>query len=102
MPSIRRIHNLPPHNRRHHFPRKLPSIKRSVARQRPRLGGFERPALLGIEDSYVREAAADQRSASPKFEAARGTAGEGCHDARKSNIPLPHNSPRPPPSIPLP
>src|SRR5260370_1945033 len=65
--SIRPVHNLPAHNRRHHFPRKLPSIKRRVARQRPRLGGFERPALLGIEDRYVREAAADHRSASPKI-----------------------------------
>src|SRR5208283_4549145 len=51
--SFRPIHHLPTHNRSHNFPRKLPAIKRSIPRQRPRLGSLKRPPLLRIEDSNI-------------------------------------------------
>src|ERR1700693_6232556 len=84
--SARSVNNLPAHNRRHYFSWKLPAIKRSVVRQRPRLGGLKRPALLGIEDSYVGEVAAHQRSAAAEIEYARWPSGKEFDDPRQRNI----------------
>jgi hypothetical protein len=56
------IHNLPTHNRRHNFPRKLPAIERSVLRFGFPLRGFVSPALLGIENRHIGMAATGQRA----------------------------------------
>src|SRR6266852_390416 len=80
------INNLPAHNRRHHLPRELPAIKRSVVRQRPRPGGFESPALLGVENSYVGEVTAGQRSAAAEIKNARWSCREELDDASERNL----------------
>src|ERR1700730_18684806 len=82
------MHNLPVHNRRHHLPSELPAVERSVARQGPRLGGVERPALLGVEYRDVGETAAGQGSASAEIEDASGAGGEEFYDARQRNFVL--------------
>src|SRR5208337_1602359 len=86
--SIRSVHNLPTHNRNHNFPRKLPSIKRSIVRQRPRFRGFERPAFLGIEDGYVCGVAARQRATAAEIENARRASGKEFNDTRQRDLVL--------------
>src|SRR5580658_9062537 len=80
------VNNLPAHNRRHNLPRKLPAIKRSIARQRPRLGGFKGPALLGVENGYVGEVAAFERSASAEIKNAGGSGSKKLDNARQRNL----------------
>src|SRR6266567_8660337 len=53
-----------------------------------RLGGLEGPALFGIEDGYVCEAAAGQRSAAGEIEDSGGAGGEKFDDARQRNFVL--------------
>src|SRR6266851_9889846 len=86
--SIRAIDDLPAHDSRHNFPRKLPAIERSVVRQRPRLGSFKRPALLGVENGDVGEVAAGERAAAAEVKNARRTGGEKFNDARQRNLVL--------------
>src|SRR5229473_1864569 len=84
--SIRAIHDLPAHDSRHNFPRKLPAIEWSVVRPRPRLGGLKRPALLGVEDGDVGEVAAGQRTAAAKIKDARRACGEEFDDAGQRDL----------------
>src|SRR5260370_40492956 len=84
--SIRAIHDLPAHDSRHNFARKLPAIEWSVVRQRPRLGSFKRPALLSVEDGYIGEVAAGQRTAAAKIKDARRSCGEKLDDAGQRDL----------------
>src|SRR6267154_5707592 len=84
-PSICAVHDPPAHNRPHHFPRKLPTIKGRVVRHRSRFGSFKFPPLPGIEDGYVGEVAAGQRSASAKIEDTRWACGEEFDNAGQWN-----------------
>src|SRR5271166_5802113 len=73
---IRAIYNLPTRNSRHNFPRQLPAIKRSIARQRPRSGSLKCPALLRVEERHVGEVSASQRTAPAQIKHPRGTGSE--------------------------
>src|ERR1700683_1077633 len=86
--SVFPIHNLPAHNRSHNFPRKLPPTKRSIARQRPRLGGLKCPTLFRVEYGYIAKVSALQRSAPAKIEDARRASGKEFDDARQRNLVL--------------
>src|SRR5271166_4471218 len=85
---IRAIYNLPTRNSRHNFPRKLPSVKRSIARQRPRLGSLKRPALLRVEDGNVGKVPTSQRPAPPQIKNPRGASSEKFDNAGERNFVL--------------
>src|SRR5260370_27693327 len=82
-PDSSGVHDPSADNRRDHFPRQVPSVKRRVLRFRVRLGGVEGPLLLRIENRNVGERAADERTAAAQIETASWTGGGKVYDSGK-------------------
>src|SRR6266852_1188020 len=82
-PDSSGVHDPSADNRRDHFPRQVPSVKRRVLRFRVRLGGVEGPLLLRIENRNVGDRAPDERTAAAKIETASWTGGEEVYDSGK-------------------